>query len=100
MMLSVLPSSITLPCLSPVVGMEELSAGSRAGGWRGMEAGAEMLVGRPGDSWQAGCLDGLREPCWNLVQTGELLSPSPVPPPASLSALPSLPSGSTAIIKS
>lgn len=79
--------------------MEELSAGSRAAGRRGTEAGAEMLVGRPGDSWQAGCLDGLREPCWSLVQTREL-SPSPVPPPASLSALPSLPSGSTAIIKS
>lgn len=31
-----------------MVGMEERSAGSRAAGQRGVEAGAEMFVGRPG----------------------------------------------------
>lgn len=53
-MLSILPSCITLPCLGPTVGTEELSAGSGAAGRRGMEAGAETRGDRPGSS-QAVC---------------------------------------------
>lgn len=85
MMLPVLPSCITLPCLSPAVGTEKLSSGSCAAGWRDTEAGAEMPGERPGSS-QAGCA-----PRWAVRAVlearpdPELLSPSPVPPPISLS---------------